>query len=278
MCASNWANEGKRQHGVARAKNSVKDDAASNVGYDVKDGTNRDQDDGASSSPRWQAALSPGPGVDKWVGQDAGVDMQPAKEPSGAQAQRLAETMAKVAVELAGQPEPHDTIQRIVGMAAVTVPGADDAGVSLVEGSQITSDAPTNEIAAKLDALQVELDQGPCLSALRHEHTVQIDDMKSETRWPRFAARAAELGVHAALSFQLYVRDDALGALNLYAHRPHAFGQESHVIGHLFAQHAAVAYTEAIRHHHLGEALTNRDLIGQAKGILMNRERVDGER
>lgn len=204
--------------------------------------------------------------------------MEASHEPTGADAAQLAETMATVAQEMQGQSTQRDTIARIVQMAVATVPGADDAGVSLVEGRKITSDAPTDEIATQLDGLQVELDEGPCLSALRHEHTVEITDMSREDRWPTFAARALQLGVRSTLSFQLYVRDGNLGALNLYARRAHAFEQDSHVIGHLFAQHAAVAYAEAMRQHHLGEALLSRDLIGQAKGILMNREGVDAER
>ncbi|MGH3504947.1 MAG: GAF and ANTAR domain-containing protein [Nocardioidaceae bacterium] len=196
----------------------------------------------------------------------------------GEDAQRLAETMATVAQDLQVPLERADTIRGIVQGAVSTVPGADDAGVSLVEGRQITSDAPTDEIASKLDALQVELDQGPCLSALRREQQVQIVDMTSEDRWPRFARRAMELGVYSTLSFQLYVHDNTLGALNLYARRAHGFNQESQVIGHLFTQHAAVAYAEAMRAHHLGEALNSRDVIGQAKGILVQRERVTGSR
>ncbi|WP_157183124.1 GAF and ANTAR domain-containing protein [Sciscionella marina] len=204
--------------------------------------------------------------------------MKPLQDPSGPRDHELAETMARIAVELHEQPDRGATIQGMVKLAATTVPGADEAGISLVAGHQIVSDAPTNQLATRLDALQVELDQGPCLSALREEQTVEIADMTNDPRWPRFAEHAVEFGVHATLSFQLYVRDDTLGALNLYAHRPHAFGQESQVIGHLFAQHAAVAYAEAMNQHNLGAALTNRDLIGQAKGILMNREKIDGDR
>jgi hypothetical protein len=45
---------------------------------------------------------------------------------------------------------------------------------------------------------------------------VQIEDMSTETRWPRFVRRATALGVRSMVSFQLFVRSENLGALNLH--------------------------------------------------------------
>jgi hypothetical protein len=98
--------------------------------------------------------------------------------------------------------------------------------------------------------------------------------MRTDRRWPRFAASAAELGALSSLSFQLFVEGGNLGALNLYARMPRAFGEESEDVGLVFAAHAAVALSGARSEHHLLAALGRRDLIGQAKGILMERYRL----
>jgi AmiR/NasT family two-component response regulator len=80
------------------------------------------------------------------------------------------------------------------------------------------------------------------------------------------------------LSFQLYVEGDNLGALNLYARTAGAFTDDSEHVGLLVAAHAAVAYSGAQTEAQLRRAIGSRDLIGQAKGILMERFDVDADR
>ena len=80
------------------------------------------------------------------------------------------------------------------------------------------------------------------------------------------------------LSFQLYVEGDNLGSLNLYNHAANAFDDESEQIGLLFASHAAVAYADAKKIDGLAQAIASRDLIGQAKGILMERYKIDAQK
>lgn len=99
--------------------------------------------------------------------------------------------------------------------------------------------------------------------------------MSIETRWPRFAAEAERLGIGSMMSFQLYVEDDNLGAMNLYGVKPYSFTSGEQLIGELFASHAAVALSGASASRQLNQALATRDTIGQAKGILMHRENVD---
>jgi GAF domain-containing protein len=106
---------------------------------------------------------------------------------------------------------------------------------------------------------------------------VRIDDLAAETRWPRFGPAAAGLGLRSTLSFRLYVHDEEFGALNLYSATPHAFTEDSYVVGEMFARHSAMALAEAEHRHQFNEALSTRDVIGQAKGILMHRDRLTAE-
>lgn len=121
----------------------------------------------------------------------------------------------------------------------------------------------------------MQVDQGPCLSTAREDRTFRTDDLRAETRWPLFAHAAADLGVGSMLSFQLFVQAESLGALNLYARRAHGFDTYDEDTGLLFASHAAVALAGAQHDNHGNLALQERDIIGQAKGILMERYKVD---
>ena len=76
------------------------------------------------------------------------------------------------------------------------------------------------------------------------------------------------------LSFQLYVERGNLGALNLYSRTAHAFDDESERVGLLFASHAGIALAGAKTEAQLREGMDSRDLIGQAKGILMERYNI----
>jgi GAF domain-containing protein len=189
---------------------------------------------------------------------------------------RLAHTLGDLAVEMQAQKGTADTLRAIVDAAAHIVPGARWAGISRIQGHRVVAVVPTDPIVAKLDDLQSELHDGPCLTALREHHAVQIDDMSADTRWPQFARQATELGVLSLLSFQLFVRSENLGALNLYGGEAGVFSDDSIDIGTILAQHAAVAMMGATAENHFQAALSSRDVIGQAKGILMHRDNLTG--
>jgi GAF domain-containing protein len=137
--------------------------------------------------------------------------------------------------------------------------------------------AATAELARAVDQAQYEMGEGPCLDALYEHRTVRLPDLAAEPRWPKFAARARQVGAASMLAIQLYVQGQDLGALNLHSIRPDAFGDESEQVGLLFAAHAAVAMAGAQNDAHLNTALSHRDLIGQAKGILMERYKINAQ-
>ena len=79
------------------------------------------------------------------------------------------------------------------------------------------------------------------------------------------------------LSFRLFVDAADLGALNLYGSAAGVFTTDSQIVGALFAQHAALALAGSTRDDQLSDAIATRDVIGQAKGILMHRNRITGQ-
>jgi hypothetical protein len=149
---------------------------------------------------------------------------------------KLVEVLGALAIELQARTDPAATLRGIVDASVDIVPGARWAGISSIQGRRVQSGESTDPIAAELDQLQTDLGEGPCISTLREHHTVQIDDMSTETRWPRFVRRASALGVRSMLSFQLFVRSQNLGALNLHGDAPGVFTDESLFVGSVLAQ------------------------------------------
>ncbi len=185
--------------------------------------------------------------------------------------QSLGDAMSRVARQL--QEEHGDverTLRAITSTVTGVVPHVDECGISYVIGREkIEPRAWTSDLPREVDALQERMRQGPCLDAVWEQQVVRVDDVGVDDRWPEFAPRAADLGVGSMLCFQLFVEGDQLGALNLYSRRPDAFDDDSQDIGQMFAAHAAVALAGAEHEANLRAGMNNRDVIGQAKGILM---------
>ena len=189
--------------------------------------------------------------------------------------QELAQRMGELALRLQDEDSRDGTLRAIVHAALDLVPGTKWAGISLIQGKRVTVEASSHNLVFELDQLQCDFGEGPCLSAIGHQHTVRVADLAGPgQRWPRFTAAAVERGVRSMMSLRLFVRRETLGALNLYAGEPDAFAPHAEIMADLLAQHAAVALAGAIHEHDLNAALVNRDLLGQAKGILMQRDRL----
>jgi hypothetical protein len=117
--------------------------------------------------------------------------------------------------------DPADVLDEVVAAAVALIPGTDEGSISVITGRRyMTSQSPSGELPQRIDVLQVEVGEGPCLDAVFQQQTVRMADMANEQRWPKFARRAAKTGARSMLSFQLYVEGDNLGALNLYSSRP----------------------------------------------------------
>lgn len=188
------------------------------------------------------------------------------------------EAVAEIARVLADAASVDDLLQRIADLGERYLDDCDGVSVMFVHrGGRISSPAFSSRVAYDSDQAQYLADEGPCLEALREHHTVVIDDLEDDTRWPAYRRLALALGVRSMISFRLFVREDTMGALDFYSRSPHAFGARSRIVGQVFASHAAVALKAAITEAGLATALRSRDVIGQAKGVLMEREGITAE-
>jgi GAF domain-containing protein len=176
------------------------------------------------------------------------------------------------------QPLVTDSVLgRIVEYAVSEIEAAKYAGVTLVTSpTKVLTPAMTHRYPALLDAVQQRHRQGPCLSASWRQHTVRIDDLATDDRWPLYQRDALRCTpIRSVLSFRLFNSDNTTGALNLFADRPHAFDEDAEEIGYVLATHAALAWDTVRREDQFRNALASRDIIGQAKGIVMARFNLD---
>jgi GAF domain-containing protein len=158
------------------------------------------------------------------------------------------------------------------------LPGVDHVGISVTHrGGRVETLAATDELVWRLDQLQYELNEGPCLDAIREKPVVWVNNARREQRWPRFIPRAVALGLRAQVGLRLY---DAktLGGLNMYATQSDTIDPDTIWMAELLATQAAIALGHARHEEGLNQALFTRKVIGQAIGILMGRYEVDETR
>jgi GAF domain-containing protein len=190
----------------------------------------------------------------------------------------LAQRLTVLARDLQRLSTPQEVMDHLVTTVVRMVPGAEDATITVAQQRKTARPAASSSDRARLfDVLQSETGQGPCLDALFEQETVRVDDLATDGRWPELSARVEQLGARSMVCFQLFVTGTTLGSLDVLATGPAAFGDESERVGLLFASHAAVALADAQQVETVRAALVNRDLIGQAKGILMERFKITAE-
>jgi hypothetical protein len=170
----------------------------------------------------------------------------------------------------------HETLRQIVASAVDTIPAVDAGSISMVEEGRIETRHPTSEVIGELDDIQSRLHGGPCITVMEDppdSGIVVAQDLGGADahRWPRFAPHVVENGFRGLMSTQLSVEGGAQAALNLYSATPDAFDAGSRTLAGLFGIQAAMLLYGSHQAEHLQRAVDSRDLIGRAKGILMER-------
>jgi GAF domain-containing protein len=168
-----------------------------------------------------------------------------------------------------------ELLVRICGEAVRLVPTARDAGVIIADPHRnLVTVCATGPAPQQLDELQMRLGTGPCLTAARKQIVVRMHDVAADTRWAEFRASALSCDVASMLCVPLYVDEKVLGSLSLYGDRPDVFRDGAEPVARMLAAVSAVALAESQQRERMERAMANRDLIGQAKGILMYRDGI----
>jgi len=204
-------------------------------------------------------------------------------EQASADAADLRAGIEDLAGLVAGSRGLPELLTEVSTFAVRAIPGADGAGVTLLQldrvHNMVEALAASAPFVAEIDEIQyVTLKEGPCITAALERRTVRSGSLGGEKMWPRFGPRVGRLGVHSALSLPLLLSDQVIGAINVYAHGKDVFDEHAAELGELFAKPAAVAVHNAqvlaqaqALSVQLQTALSTRAMIDQAIGLIRGR-------
>jgi GAF domain-containing protein len=189
----------------------------------------------------------------------------------------LSEAVAALTQYFVGDATMGETLTRVAELATTTVPQAEFVGITMMVDGRVGTYVFTHPTVQEIDRAQYETGDGPCLDAYRDGIVVPIESTETETRWRKFCRVAYDNGILSTISLPMKPSPDrTIGAMNLYAREPYAFGDEDAQIAQMFAQQAAFvlanaqAYWDARElHENLEAAMTHRAVIEQAKGMIM---------
>ena len=171
-----------------------------------------------------------------------------------------------------------ELVSRICHEATRMVPEVRDVGVIVTDPDRnLLTVCASGPVPRQLDELQVETGTGPCLTAARKQIVVRMHDVAADTRWTEFCAAALDRGIASMLCVPLFVDDQKLGTLSLYGEKPGAFRENVEPVARVLATLSAIALADSRHRERMDRALHNRDLIGQAKGILMSRHGIGAD-
>jgi GAF domain-containing protein len=172
----------------------------------------------------------------------------------------------------------------ILSASALSVHQEVFCGVTLVRRKKPATVATSEPSVLALDELQYGLGEGPCLAAVRELTMTHIPDMRTEQRWPRYAAAAWAEGIGSVLSVPLLLEGEANAALNLYSRRTHGFSGADIAQAEAYAAQASKALRLAVRvaqltddRKHLATAMESRTAIDIAVGVVMAQNRCSQE-
>jgi GAF domain-containing protein len=197
--------------------------------------------------------------------------------PRGALIREVAELMEVLRQDV---PDVDAILGELTEGAVKALPGAQYAGITIASRhGEVRTASATGRYPVLLDEIQQRYKEGPCLSAAWEQHMIRIKDMADEERWPAYCRAATQASpIRSIMSFQLFADHHTMGALNFYAEQPHAFDDDAVELGLTLATHTALAWNLVRRDEQFRSALASRDIIGQAKGMIMERFTIDAIR
>ncbi|MGA8332894.1 MAG: GAF and ANTAR domain-containing protein [Mycobacterium sp.] len=171
-------------------------------------------------------------------------------------------------------------LRELIEGAASSMPGAQYAGITVTQRRRRSQTAAaTHRYPVMLDEIASRHHQGPCLTAAALQDRLRIDDLHTEDRWPLYRDEALrQTPIRSILSYGIFREGATMAALSFYAEPARAFDDGSADLGLIFATHTALVWNMARRDQQFRTALVSRDIIGQAKGRLMERFDVDADK
>lgn len=190
---------------------------------------------------------------------------------------------ARTIVQLTGTlVSDFDLVELLTELAqrCVDTLGVSAAGVMLAgPAGDLHAVASSSEAMRMLELFELQSQEGPCLDCYATGLPVSHQNLDAATdRWPRFAAKAREVGFSAVQALPLRLRDTTIGALNLFHIDKSTMRQADVATAQVFANFATIAILQhriaaetQILNDQLNNALTTRIVIEQAKGVIAER-------
>ena len=199
--------------------------------------------------------------------------------------QPLSAAFVEMADTLVADYDVIDLAHRLAAHCVQLLPPVGAAGLLLTdEQGQLRLLASSNEQARLVELFQLETDQnGPCLEVFHTGSPVMVEDLSTDDhRWPGFATHAQEQGFAAVYALPMRLREQTIGALNLFSTTSERLADEDQQLGQALADVATIGIlqqrTLARREtviEQLQGALNSRVTIEQAKGALAHRGQLD---
>ena len=177
---------------------------------------------------------------------------------------------ARVADSVSGK-DLDDTLQSLTRAAVETLPGVDDATISIRhQDGSLRSYGFTRDYLRELDTWQFDHSEGPCYDGVTNNALTVCGDLRHDPRYPTYGPRAAAAGVLSQAGLRIFESNRTIGGLNIYSGSVGALADVNY-LAELFSEHSRVALEYASQIDGLREAIAGRQMIGQAIGIVMER-------
>ncbi len=188
----------------------------------------------------------------------------------------LIDVLSEFAQTLTGRFEVSEVLYRLAEHV-ITILDVRGAGVSVVdENGQLRPVTGINELTLTLESVEEQFQEGPCVDAFKQGDIIVVEEIERDIdRWPKWASEAMRRNVHAVLGIPLRVRDESIGAMNVYNSEPRKWREPDVRVARVLTDMAAsyVANASELEQsrrttEQLREALGSRIIIEQAKGVI----------
>lgn len=186
-------------------------------------------------------------------------------------------TMAARLAETVSGRDLDGTLQALTRAAVEVLPGVDEASITIrhTDGS-IRSYAVTAPFLSELDNWQFARAEGPCYDGVTRNALSVCSDLGADPRYPHYGKQAVAAGIRSQAGLRIFETKHFVGGLNVYSRRVGDLGDIA-FLAELFGAHARSAMAYALEIDGLRDAVSSRQLVGQAVGIVMERFALSGE-
>jgi GAF domain-containing protein len=197
---------------------------------------------------------------------------------------RLLQVLRDFTSDIVNPYDLDELLYRVTRDAVTVLEGA-GAGIMLEDDDgKLAFAAASHQIVMEVEQVQAHIGDGACHEAFVEREVVVVGDLREEQRWPEYVRRVTGAGLHAVLGIPMTAFGHTIGVINVYREGPSTWTDEDVDAGEILATVGAGYIVNASRmraQHELQEqlhtAIESRDVIGQAKGVLMAREGVGAD-